>query len=481
MTRTHVPLSAFRNSWFTVALVTILAFLLIFFATLLYVRARQLMEGELRSRLLSTATAASMQFDGAELTAIRKPADMRRPEFKRIAERLKTLMTEVPNIKYAYIMRRTDDPNTLSFVADGDILTPLERQDKNANATIDPSEDKSYPGDPYDISLFPAMSDAFNHPSVDPDFTTDQWGTFISGYAPVRRFDTGEVVAIIGLDMTARDYATVAESILSPVTFVLLLVATAALGGYFVFFVLKSRIDVWQKLEEERAGLMLLTYHQLGSPLTIFKWSLESLRDRDPGLSLEDAVQSHVTDMDQGITRMDRMIRILKEAAELQEGQIRASFEPHDLRTIVDREVASFADEAREQKKTLGVDMPDHMLVSTDATMLSAVLRHLLSNAMDYTPAGATVTVSAEETWNKLKIDVTDTGYGIPPDDLPRMFNKFTRAKNAPVYQPDGNGLGLFIVKGFVEKLGGEITVKSKLGKGTTFTITFPLRKSRLA
>ncbi|MCU0482036.1 MAG: sensor histidine kinase, partial [Anaerolineae bacterium] len=118
--------------------------------------------------------------------------------------------------------------------------------------------------------------------------------------------------------------------------------------------------------------------------------------------------------------------------------------------------------------------LDEDAVVPMDLERMEQVLQNLLSNAIKYTPNGGRVTLSAEITPDSAIIQVQDTGMGIPPDDLPHLFEKFYRVKNSAHMQVEGTGLGLSIVKSIVENHDGTITVMSELNKGTTFSIHLP-------
>jgi len=130
--------------------------------------------------------------------------------------------------------------------------------------------------------------------------------------------------------------------------------------------------------------------------------------------------------------------------------------------------------EAKGQKLTIGKSATSPK-VRGDAFQLGQVLHNLIGNAIKYTPSEGTVTLSIEEADNMAIIQVQDTGYGIPPSDLPHIFERFYRVKNDGHDDIEGNGLGLAIVKSIVEQHDGQISVKSESGKGSYFTISLPL------
>jgi len=121
------------------------------------------------------------------------------------------------------------------------------------------------------------------------------------------------------------------------------------------------------------------------------------------------------------------------------------------------------------------VEIPEEPLVLVGfEDGLERVFMNLVSNAIKYTPAGGSVTVRAWGEDNQIKVEVSDTGIGIPEEALPRIFDEFYRAKNAKAVEMEGTGLGLTIAKDVVDQHGGQISVESVLGEGSTFCVTLP-------
>jgi signal transduction histidine kinase len=105
------------------------------------------------------------------------------------------------------------------------------------------------------------------------------------------------------------------------------------------------------------------------------------------------------------------------------------------------------------------------------------VLSNLLENAIKYSPENSKILITSEEVDNKVVLQVSDQGMGIDPEDLPNIFMKFFRSKNAKSSPVKGSGLGLYLAKYFVELHGGSISVESALGQGTTFTVELPFNQ----
>jgi signal transduction histidine kinase len=117
----------------------------------------------------------------------------------------------------------------------------------------------------------------------------------------------------------------------------------------------------------------------------------------------------------------------------------------------------------------------DQIKVAGDALQLRQAVRNLVGNALKYSPPDSSVILSVKVEESNVTISVKDTGYGIPADDLPFIFDRFYRVRNEDVQNIEGNGLGLAIVKSIVEQHGGQVSVESRPGKGSCFTFTLPL------
>ena len=155
------------------------------------------------------------------------------------------------------------------------------------------------------------------------------------------------------------------------------------------------------------------------------------------------------------------------------EGEQAIEREPVDLSDLC-REVV---DRYREQADghVLVADIEDGLWASGDRQRLAQMLTNLLENALDYTPAGGEVCVSLSRSGAWAELRVSDTGIGIPPEELPQVFDRFFRGREARAMRPQGSGLGLAIVRHVAEVHGGEVRAESEPGRGTTFTVRLPL------
>lgn len=439
-----------------------------------HVRAEALMAEELRQRLVSTAALASGHFDPADILAVRSPGDGGSAAHLRILGHLRHIRDAVPDIRYAYLVRATDDPAIVTFIADADEFADPATLDRNGNGAVDDDEVPARIGDPYDVSELDEFRNAFAAPSVDREITRDQWGSFISGYAPVRD-EMGGTIAVIGLDMDASDFFSITHSVFSPAAFALVIAAGAMLAFFSFSVIQRRRYEALRQLDIERTTLLDLATHQLGVPLTTFRWWLELLRDRhSPDPEDVEAMEQ----LQHGVDRMNEIIDSLQEASRLQAGDVTYRPEPTDpvafIGAVLNDMKTRFSLKGQRSDLQVEGELPT---IPIDRKLLRSVVLELLENASGFSPRGSVIVVRLLRERSAVRIDVIDHGVGVPQGEQGGLFQKFRRATNAYRAKPVGTGLGLYICKGLVERCGGTIRLRSKHGEGTTVTILLPIAR----
>lgn len=441
-----------------------------------FFHGRAIMVEDLKNRLQDTAALAAVQFNASTIEEVRTFEDMKKDAYNRLVTRLYNTRETLPNIRFAYILRQTSDPNTLEFVADADGLLSPDQLDLNKNGVVDSDEEPGHPGDPYDITNAPALHNV-TRPTVDPTFTTDQWGTFISGYAPILDAN-GKVIAILGVDMNAADFNRLSQRVFSPVALLLIAVAGVMMIAYVLLVVRQRRIESMQQLNAERTALMDLATHQLGAPLATFKWWIEILQEHRAKHRHTEEEKKEDDDafnqLQEGITRMDDIIGSLRTAVHMQSTQVNYAAANVGLLSIINAIPTSTSVLLKRRKQKLVLNIPAGLKITVDRKLFTGVMQEFIENASWYSREKSTITIRAKKHLNHVTIEVEDTGYGILPEDLPHIFEQFKRGTNATSYKPVGNGLGLFIAKGIIEGAKGDISVQSIVNKGTIFTITLP-------
>jgi len=176
--------------------------------------------------------------------------------------------------------------------------------------------------------------------------------------------------------------------------------------------------------------------------------------------------------------RLTQLVDNLLTLARLESPNFTLDRAPLNFGALLEDAILQLSDLAEKRQLALSLELsPGLPRLDGDRARLKQVVLNLLDNALKYTPAGGSVTVSArvEPAAARLVCAVQDTGEGIPPEDLPHIFDKLYRARRAQGRPVEGSGLGLTIAQQIVRAHGGDITVESELGAGSTFTLTLPV------
>ncbi len=248
-------------------------------------------------------------------------------------------------------------------------------------------------------------------------------------------------------------------------------VAPVVAAGRGAVLVMHDITDL-RKADLIRRDFVANVSHELRTPLTAIKGYAEALMD-DPDDA--DAHERFVEIIHRHATRMERLVQDLLRLARLDAGQEAADLAPCDIEALVRGIVADFEPLAADKQQTIGVHVaPDAAVLSTDAAKLHDIIRNLVENAVNYTPEGGAIDVRATIAGGRLQVSVADTGHGIAPDDLGRVFERFYRVDKSRA-RPGGTGLGLSIVKHLVQVLEGEVVVENQSSGGALFTVSLPM------
>ncbi len=233
-------------------------------------------------------------------------------------------------------------------------------------------------------------------------------------------------------------------------------------------------ITPFKKLDEMKSDFMHMVAHELRSPLVITKSMLNVLLEGLAG-PLQGKQKDLVT---KGMRKMDVLLELiddLLDVARIEAGKYVQPQVPTDIRKIIEEIVAFTEPRAREQGIVLSYVCENLKPIQADPKSIEEVLSNLIANAINYSPDGGRVTVMAKGVGDHVEITVEDTGVGISPEELPKIFDKFYRVKHPKTRQVAGTGLGLAIVQGIVKAHHGTIDVDSLVDKGTTFRIILPM------
>ena len=245
-------------------------------------------------------------------------------------------------------------------------------------------------------------------------------------------------------------------------------------GGLLAVFV---DVTDLRRLESLRRDFVANVSHELRTPVTAMRSAAETLRVSalyDPDVSV--AVR-FVDMIERNGERLQSLIEDLLELSRLESKEFRIKKEDVDLSIVANIVLGLFRERAEKKGVRLGTALNEGAIsLVTDQRALEQVVANLVDNAIKYCPSGATVTLASHKVPGAVRIVVRDTGHGIDPKHLPRLFERFYRVDAGRSRDVGGTGLGLSIVKHLVEAMGGQVTVESEVGKGSAFTLTLPLR-----
>lgn len=213
--------------------------------------------------------------------------------------------------------------------------------------------------------------------------------------------------------------------------------------------------------------------HELKQPTTAIKGYIESIKSKSSNLLTSEAKEVlNLTSANS--ERLDKLLDDLLDISQIERGSLRINMMDVSLRPIVSEVISTLFIEAKQKNISLIQKSTEEIAAKADVDRLKEVLTNLIGNAVKYTPEGGKVVVDVSKEGEFAKIYVADNGIGIPEENQKHLFEKFYRVENDQTKAVKGNGLGLFVAKQLVERMGGQIGVISKPGEGTTFYFTLP-------
>ncbi len=242
--------------------------------------------------------------------------------------------------------------------------------------------------------------------------------------------------------------------------------------------------DITHELEVDRAKseFVSLASHQLRTPLGIVKWYLEALEQEDYFLKAPEAIHKYFDEIYKSNERVLSLVRELLSVSRIEQGQVKNSPKLTHLVEVIQGIVTQMQVIAHKKEIILHVSIPETPIppINIDMLRFHEVIENLISNAIEYTLPGGSVEVVVHHVDGVLLISVKDTGIGISSADQKKIFTKFFRSFKAIAHNPEGSGLGLYVVKSYVEGWGGKVSVESAEHKGSTFTLSLPIQQKKV-
>jgi len=243
---------------------------------------------------------------------------------------------------------------------------------------------------------------------------------------------------------------------------------------FVISFAITRGLEELAQVNKVKEEFIDIVSHQLRTPLTNLKWATEFLLGRQ---DLTEESKEYYSIIKENSQRLENLLNDLLIVARLRENGVFKIQEKFSLNELIDEVIRShkaFADASNIQIETENLEEP--VLLATNRTMLKTALENLINNAITYNKPQGKVKISLKREPKRIVIEVADTGIGISKQDQKYLFQKFYRGSNAAQINTRGTGLGLYIVKEVIKKLGGRVWFKTKLNKGSTFYISLPIK-----
>ncbi|MGE5134188.1 MAG: ATP-binding protein [Gemmatimonadota bacterium] len=233
-----------------------------------------------------------------------------------------------------------------------------------------------------------------------------------------------------------------------------------------------------REIDRMKSDFLATVSHELRTPLTSIAGFVELLRDRDAG-PLSETQAEMLDTIQRNTARLRHLIEDVLTLSKIESRAFKTAMQPVNLAEVAAAVVAALRPQADARKLSLTLTGPGSLVVSGDPGQLDRMLINLLSNAVKFTPAGGRVEVSVAGEAGMAVVTVSDTGIGIPDRDQKELFTRFFRGSNATELSIPGTGLGLTIVQAIIANHGGDLSVHSRQGEGTTVVARIPLLTAR--
>lgn len=438
-----------------------------------------------RESLERLAAVAASQLDGNTLITLHDPAQESGEAYDKLVRPLRAIQAAAPSVAYIYTL--TLDGEQVRFVVDAALPG-----DKDG----DGQEDHSSLWDPYDTTneaMLASLKSA--SPTICDEPYTDEWGTFLTAYHPIFATD-GRLAGVVGVDCTLTNYQAAMAAMSSRGFWAMLPALGVAAAAAIVVSIgrviaerERARREAAEKqalvlqenlaeasrralrLADAKASFVSSITHELRTPMVAILGYIDLLQD--PGID-EACKKGHIATVRRNSEHLLTVINDLLDYSKIEAGKMNFERLP-----VSPREVVKDATVLMEQKVVAkglefvveGLDQLP-LYVATDPTRVRQVLLNLLSNATKFTSKGSiTLRAGYDPASSTLAFSVIDTGIGMSPDQLARLFGAYTQADESTARRFGGTGLGLNISKKLANGLGGDLTATSTQGVGSTFTL----------
>lgn len=242
---------------------------------------------------------------------------------------------------------------------------------------------------------------------------------------------------------------------------------------FYEYFVSYNKIREIDKMKDE---FISIVSHELKTPLATVKGYLDMMFQGLTG-KFDEKAREHLVKIMLNIQRLDLLISELLDVSRIEQERIQFDMQPVDVSKVIEKVLIELGENAKNKGLIIEHNTIKQMpAIFADQDRLSQVMENIISNAIKYTEKGK-ILISYRLKDGNVVASIQDTGIGMAPEDMKRLFQRFYRIKNEKTMDVAGTGLGLWIAKAITEKMNGKITVESKVGVGSTFSLVFPFIK----
>jgi len=312
---------------------------------------------------------------------------------------------------------------------------------------------------------------------------------FISMSDTLRDDDRNREMAKVEWDQQyEKEKELTAEKLKRSKLFMILLISVTGLIIVLVFIIFRS-FRIKQKanrllleMDQLKSRLFSNISHELRTPLTLIMSPLEEILSDEPGIKPS---RKTILMMQRNTKRLLNLVNQMLDLSKLDAGSLKQELVKEDIVKFIRVLIISFASLAEKRLISFPYNLPEGKLITWfDPDKFEKIITNLLSNAFKFTSEGGEVkceVILPEQENEMMEVIVSDTGIGIPSNEIENVFDRFHQVESANFNGSGGTGIGLALTKELVELLHGEIDVRSKLGKGTTFTVRVPVGKDHLS
>lgn len=238
---------------------------------------------------------------------------------------------------------------------------------------------------------------------------------------------------------------------------------------------LKSDIVKLREVDKMKSEFLMIASHNLRTPLTVMRGYI----DVAGYAKTTDELKKIIHNIQESVTRLNLLSEDLLTISTLETGGEKMSKSSVEAKKFIDSLTGEFELLAHQKKLNwlFSNKLPDSLRLELSQSNMHSALGNVIDNAIKFTQEGGSVSVTAVVHGDKLLFTVVDTGIGIQPDEIPKLFTKFHRGTSTETYDYEGVGIGLYLTKLIVEEHGGQISVQSEAGKGSTFSVYLPLAR----